>query len=316
MPDSQSKEYSIVRLTKTNLVDVARLHSEVYGRAVVTDYFLKKYDTAYTGIENVGFIAYNKNNLPVAYYGVIPCYIQYENINVLAAQSADTMTHPKYRYKGMFAKLSGMTMDLCRELQIRFVFGFPNQDFYKAVNNKSNWKTLERMDCFIISVKSLPLKSLSQKLGAFKSIYKRYFYSVLKMMMTPGAGVANSVLNDGFAGIDRSNEYIKYKMYSDSHVIKVGDSKIWFSNKYDMIVGDMENVNEGNFSIVMNALKKIAKRVGVRRIQFHSSTATSLHRLFTSAYQSTPSFYVIYQDFGLPIPLEKIKFTFSDIDIF
>src|SRR4029077_2199837 len=109
MPTSQdiieNKEYTVTRLDKNNLKDLAMLHSEVYGTPINENYFLKKYDTAYTGLENVGYIAYSSEGKPVAYYGVIPCFIEHKNEVMLAAQSADTMTHPGYRYKGMFVEL-------------------------------------------------------------------------------------------------------------------------------------------------------------------------------------------------------------------
>src|SRR5687767_8548424 len=110
---ANTKEYSIVRLNKANLKDVARLHSAVYT-PVVDDHYFKKYDTIYTGIENIGFIAY-KADIPIAYYGVIPCFIEFGDQKILAAQSVDTMTHPKFRMKGMFMELSNKTFELCRE---------------------------------------------------------------------------------------------------------------------------------------------------------------------------------------------------------
>ena len=101
-----SKEYSLERLNKDNLNDLTILHSEVYNVSRPDNYFRKKYNTAYTSLENVGFIAYSKEHQPVAYYGVIPSFIQFENEIILAAQSADSMTHPRHRNKGMFNELS------------------------------------------------------------------------------------------------------------------------------------------------------------------------------------------------------------------
>src|SRR5262245_14588136 len=92
-------EYQVARLSRENLKDLERLHFEVYGIAVAADFFLRKYDTAYTGVEWVGFIAYDGDEGPVAYYGVIPCFIQSKSRIILAAQSADTMTHPLHRRK-------------------------------------------------------------------------------------------------------------------------------------------------------------------------------------------------------------------------
>jgi hypothetical protein len=205
---------------------------------------------------------------------------------------------------------------LCQELGIRLTFGFPNQDFYKVAVNKSGWKTTETMDCFTITVASLPLESFFQKIRVFKKIYRQYRFSILKKNFLSQNGVANSVMADGFAGVCRSDEYLFYKTYNASKVVGVGYSKIWISDRHGLVIGDMEGVSETNFKAVINKLVKIAKRLGIRRIQFHSSPGTSLHRLFAGNYKSKPSFHVIFQDFGSAIPPEKIKFTFADIDIF
>src|SRR4029077_1085612 len=153
--NTAGKEYFIERMSNDNLEDLSLLHKEVYGAPRPEHYFYKKYDTAYTGVEYVGFIAYNRQNHPVAYYGVIPCFIQWKDEIILAAQSADTMTHPGYRNKGLFAELSGMTFDLCKKSGIRVLFGFPNQNFYRAVINKPGWTTIETMEYFTIPVKPL-----------------------------------------------------------------------------------------------------------------------------------------------------------------
>lgn len=313
---SESKEYRIVRLSKTNLADVAKLHAAVYGVQVAADYFPRKYNTAYTGVEYVGVMAYNAGNIPVAYYGVIPCFIQYGNTVMLAAQSADTMTHPEFRYKGMFSELSGITFNLCRELGIRLLFGFPNQNFYQAAGSRLGWKTMEIMKRFTIPVKCLPLQSFSNKGTLFKKIYEHYSRPILEKMGMPLNGVANPVLDEGFAGISRSDAYLKYKKYNPTNVIAVGNTRIWISTRYGLTIGDIEGVRETNFIEVVNELKQVAKKLGIRQIQFHCCSGTKLCSLFTTHFQATDSYPLIFQDLGSVISPEKIKFSFADIDIF
>lgn len=281
-----------------------------------TDHFSKKYDTAYTGVEDVGYVAYNIQGVPVAYYGVIPCFIQYGNEVMLAAQSADTMTDPNYRFKGMFVELSNMTFALCRQLGIRLVFGFPNQNSYHGAVNKLGWKMTGVMSCFTIPVNGLPLESLANKLEVFSKLYKQYTRFILRKEILPLQGVANSVMVGDLAGLYRNNEYLHYKTYSPTCVIGIADAKIWISHKYGLMIGDMEGVNESNFNRVMKKLKNIAKRLGIKQMQFHVSPNTSLHALFTGNYAETASYPMLFQDFGSAIPPEKVKFTFADIDIF
>ncbi|MBC7830037.1 MAG: GNAT family N-acetyltransferase [Chitinophagaceae bacterium] len=312
---AENKEYTISRLNRENIKDVAKLYAAVYNVEVEENYFVSKYDALYTGIETIGVIAYDKNTQPVAYYGVVPCFMQFENKIVLAAQSVDTMTHPQHRYKGLFHKLSNIAFDLCSSIGIKLIFGFPNQHSFHGLM-QSGWKMSETMYCFRIPVNSLPLQSLSKKIFFFRKKYASYGDFIVKKDLLPCKGIPNSVVADGFAGVHRSENYLQYKAYNPTKVIQFGEAQIWVSIKQGLIIGDIAGANENNFDAVIDQLKKMAKKLGIRQILFHCSPGTRLHTMFSAKYESTPSFPVIFKDFESGIPLEKIKFTFSDIDIF
>ncbi|MFL5739294.1 MAG: GNAT family N-acetyltransferase [Flavisolibacter sp.] len=307
-------QYSITRLSSQNLRDLDLLYEAVYGRMPEENYFEKKYNTEYTGVSHVGYIAYHHQQ-PIAYYGVIPCFIQYKNEQLLAAQSADTMTHPGFRMKGMFVTLSQQTFELCRTLGIRLIFGFPNQNSYHGAVNKLGWKPGAQMICFTIPVKTFPLYRLCQKLKSLKKIYSAYGHAVLKKYLRPSARVTNSVTADGFAGVWRNESYHQTKSQG-SIVIEKKGMLVWLRIKEAMLIGDMEGVNEGNFSSMISFLKKLCAVLGVQQIQFHGSPGTNLTKLFEDRFSSSPSYPVLFQNFGSPIPIDDIRFHFADIDIF
>src|SRR6187402_3609887 len=122
-----SAGYRIERLTEELLADLTSLHQAVYQKKIALDFFKRKYNTAFTGAMYVGFLAYDGNQ-PAAFYGVIPCFINCKGNSMLAAQSADTMTHPDHRGKGFFTELAELTYQLCRTEGIQVLFGFPNQN--------------------------------------------------------------------------------------------------------------------------------------------------------------------------------------------
>ena len=312
---TEKEDYRIERLSRDKIEDLAKLHEAVYAAAPANNYYDLKYDTAYTKVEYAGFIAYHPCGEPIAYYGVIPCFIEWNKEIILAAQSADTMTHPKHRFKGMFMQLANKTFELCRQLNIKLIFGFPNQNSYHGFI-KLGWKKTESLECFIIPVDSLPLHSISSKIGILKIPYEHYKKQVLKKILLDVNGIKNSVITDGFAGVLRSDDYVKYKTYSKTKVITIAGAKIWMTDKHALVVGDMEDVNEKNFNNVIDELKSVAKKMGFKQIQFHSSSGTSLNHLFSGICKASPSFPVLFLDCGSPVPLEKIKFTFADIDIF
>jgi hypothetical protein len=232
-----------------------------------------------------------------------------------AAQSADTMTHPNYRSKGLFGQLSKLTFELCRELGIRLIFGFPNQNFYKAAVN-TGWKEIGALDCFVIPLKTVALESIAGRLAILKPAFQSYARHILGKYRLPDPGLPNSLFDEGFGGVLRDDRYLRYKTYSRTSVIEIGRARIWFKIRNGFIIGDLMGLDPNNFPAVMGLIQKIAKRSGVKELQFHASRGTRVHALFAAAYPARPSFPVIFQDFGSGIPLEKIKFTFADIDIF
>jgi hypothetical protein len=313
--DIEIKEYRIVRLDKDSLKDLEKLYIAVYGIAPAENYFYKKYDTAYTGVEYAGYIAYNRQNIPVAYYGVIPCFIRYNRANILAAQSGDTMTDPAYRYKGMFVELSKITFELCKQSGIAFIFGFPNQHSYHGAVHKLGWKLTENMYCFTVPVNTVPLASLSNRFPWLKKLYRKYAGSILNKYALQEKGVANSVIDDGYAGLYRGDRYLQYKTYGNTKVIRAGKAKAWISMNTNLTIGDLALGGE-DFDTTIDTIKKIAAKLGIRQVLFHACINTRLHSLFLARYKAIPSFPVLFQDLGTDVAFDKIKFTFADIDIF
>ena len=313
--NTENKEYHIERLNANKLNDLAILYKAVYGHEPEKNYFFKKYNTAYTGAAYIGFIAYNLEDMPVAYYGVIPCFIQYNNEIILSAQAADAMTLTQYRYKGLFVELAKLTFDLCRSAGIKLIFGFPNQNSYHGLVHTLGWKITDIMNRFTIPVKTFPLESLLQHFAWTKWIYKKYTKWIFRKYALSQPGLPCSASADGVGTVYRDDQYLKYKTYSDTQVINIGNAKIWIKIKNGLIIGDLHLAGH-NFHAVMNKIRKIAKHLGVTSICFQMSSDIQLHALFGQQYKSEPSFPVIVLDLGAGIPLDKLKFSFADVDIF
>jgi hypothetical protein len=310
-----NEEYYIKRLDAARLKDLEVLYKAVYGSHLPKNYYQKKYDTAYTGASYVGFVAYNVDNTPAAYYGVLPCFMQYKDEIILTAQAVDAMTHPQHRYKRLFTKLASNTFDLCKQTGIRLVFGFPNQNSYHGLVHTLGWKISGNMERFTIPTTTFPLASLSQHFKWTKSIYDKYVNCVLHRYKLSQAGLPNSVITGEYGGVFRDEKYLQYKTYSNTQVLKIGNTKVWTRIKNQLMIGDIEMADD-DLDNVIETLKKISKSLGAPAISFHTSIGTHLHTLFAKQYKPLPSFPIIFLDLDATIPLNKLKFTLADIDIF
>jgi hypothetical protein len=313
--DSLYKEYKIKRLDFFKLRDVEALHKAVYKHALPKNYFQKKYDTSYTGKTYLGYIAYNKENFPVACYNVLPCYIEYNDKIILCAQAVDAITLPSFRNKGMFEELLKITSQLCKIEGITLIFGFPNQHSHQIMVYKPGWIETQRMEYFTIPVNTLSMQFFLKPFGFTKHLYKAYSKFILRKYFIQQQGIANSVIKDGFSSVYRDKKYLQYKTYSNTLVIKIGNAKVWFKITSDFIIGDIE-LGDFDFDELINELKKISKYLGLSKIIFQTSPGTHLHSLFAERFKSSPSFPVLFQNFGTDISLSEIKFAFADIDIF
>lgn len=310
-----SNGYRIERLTETRLADLTGLHEAVYQKPIAPDFFRQKYNTAFTGVMYIGFFAY-QDNQPAAFYGVIPCFMNCKGQSVLAAQSADTMTHPDHRGKGLFIELAELTYKLCCIEGIRILFGFPNQNSLPGFVNKLDWQVSGNMECFIIPVKALPLERLANKVSFLKGVYSSFVKHKLKNYLSPRNGISSSVIDEGYSGIRRDRDYLIYKIaYANSFTIKVDNTMVWFKINDGMVIGDIDLALDDLDNIIPH-LQKIARKLGLKKITFQADKRTVLNMLLKNHAQPIPSFPVITKTLGEGLQPDKMAFAFADIDIF
>lgn len=181
--------------------------------------------------------------------------------------------------------------------------------------NKLNWHCTEVMERFEIPVSGLPLEKTAHKFPSLKPAYRRYQQWALKPYLYRATGLANSVLGDGFDGVFRDDRYLKYKTYSNTRVIRIGETLFWIKLQNGLYIGDINNVGD-DFDAALKKLKHLAAKLGAPAIHFQLSAGTTVHRLFAERFEAQPSYHIIFKPIDSGIATNRIKFTFADIDIF
>ncbi len=77
----------------------------------------------------------------VSQYAVLPREFSINNSIIAGSLSVNTITHPSYRRKGLFPKLTQRTFDACREKRIHFTIGFPNRQSHPVIREKKLFST-------------------------------------------------------------------------------------------------------------------------------------------------------------------------------
>jgi hypothetical protein len=310
-------EYKFKRISESNVTDLLLIYKDAFGIDLNLDVLKKKQNTHKFGDSYVGFIAYDLDNIPAAFYGVYPCQIEYQGKLFLAAQSGDTMTHSQHTGKGLFTQLALKTFNYCQENSFHLVFGFPNENSFPGFIKKLGWTHFDDITPYLIRVKCIPWIRLKNTFRLPQSIHDRWCRFQLKKLVK-GKPFKSSCLSTEIAVIDHSKDFFSYKNYADNYLIKLNGINIWV--KFDdtfLFIGDIEKCSEADFQKTMQVLKKIAFKMGLPHIRFHASSNTWTERLFKKyGVPMEVNYPVGGINFTNEIPLENLKFTGADNDTF
>lgn len=311
MKDGRNNKNEIIRrIGRESMTDLEELYVKVYDRKPVKDHYSSKFATSYTGIEYAGWITY-AGDRPVASLCLVPCFISYGGKRILVAQLTDGMTDPMYRRSGLFNQLEGVVKEFAVRSGISFLFGFPNQHAYPILL-KRGWEEMEKLDRFVIPVPRTLWWFVSR---IFNHVNRRGTKNDKQNVPAHEIHCPNSVLSEGFAGMERSTGYFLYKSFAPTTLIEAGEARAWIKTGIDLFIGDMK-VSSQNFDEMIRRIQRVAKQSGAGAIHFQCSKDIGLHRLFSVCYQPIVSFPVLCKKLDNNIDAGEIRFTLADIDVF
>lgn len=310
-------EYRFERVSERNVTDLLLIYKDAFNKELNILEFKQKQNTKEFGDKYVGFIAYDQNNTPAAFYGVYTCQIEFQGKFVLAAQSGDTMTHSAHTGKGIFTQLAQKTYDYCKENGFHLVFGFPNENSFPGFVKRLGWTHFDDITPYLIRVKCIPWIRLKNTFHLPQSIHNRWCRFNLKKL-TKGSPFKSSCLASEIPVVDHSTAFFKYKTYAENYLINIHGINVWL--KFDdtfLFIGDIEKCNETDFKKTIQALKKIAFKMGLPHLRFHTSSNTwGENMLKKYGIPMEVNYPVGGINFTNTIPLEKLKFTGADNDTF
>lgn len=307
------ENYSVQRLSALNIGHLASLYRTANNQIVPSDFLLKKYDTKKLGTSFIGFIAYSKQGLPIAYYGVIPMLLKLEGETILAAQGADTMTHPDFRKQGLFYLLARETFQLARENNIRFIFGFANQNSLPGAVKLQFQIMPSALQLFTIKTEAPPIGRLMTKSKILGKIYQTYLHFTLSGRQFFPATVFQS---DGLNGVSHDQSFFEYKTYHKSYFVKLNKHFLWLKVDGSLKVGLVKFAEEPPQNFIKK-IKRLAVVLGCREVIFITNKNSNLYKFLSQVIHPTDALPICFQNLTSgSVPFEKIEFEYGDIDIF
>lgn len=309
-------DYVFERLSNKNLNDLLYLYKHAFNETESIDFLKKKYNTSFTGIEFVGFIAYHAiNKQPAAYYGVFPSRLTYQGKDLIAAQSGDTMTHPDHRGKGLFISLAKKTYELANELGVEFIYGFPNDNSYPGFVKKLDWKHYSNVNHYKITASSIPFDKLAKKFKRFKPIHQLI---LPKEEVETADQFSNSITlqNSAFGGVKHDANFYSYKCYYPSFIIDVEGVKCWIKIDGRLWLGDMEFCDESTFNTVVDGLISYAKKKFCASVQFSFFENSLYDQYISKRFAKHSSIAVGCLNLSGKFDPEKFGYQAGDFDTF
>ena len=309
-------DYQIAALSLENIKDLKYLYKKVFNNDVTLEFIHEKFDTSYLGKSYFGHMAYDQGN-PIAFHGAIPVLMEYEGKKEIAAQYGDAMTLPNYTGKGLFTKLGKLTDTQLQKADVKFVWGFPNQNSEYGYINKLDWLYKERMFGFSIKTSNFPLEKLSKISKISKKFYQKHILDFFKPYKTNKLISGSVYESNSVVSTVRNQDYYNYKAFGNNFTVELHNSLFWLKVKNGILVGDVEVSNENDFDKSLDLLKKIASKNGISDITFQSSPNTLLSTMLEKRVDHQFQSWVVgYKNFNSGFPLEKLKLTFGDLDTF
>lgn len=309
-------DYRFERVDETRYGDLLYIMKASFGVGHGLEYYRHKFDTGYLGVKHLGYLAYDTNNQPAAFYGVFPYMMEYKGKNYLAAQSGDTMTHPAHGGKGLFTTLAKMTYELARKEGIQFIFGFPNENSYPGFVRKLNWTHNENMINYEAKIFTFPCAAIAKKIALLQPLHRLYTRLVFGLYKGTLKTMASSAINFEYGSVARTEQYMCYKAFNHNHIVSIAGNNAWLKVDGALLVGDINISDKNQTDKLISGLKTLAFWLGCNKIVFAVGRDTTWDILLKGKLTSTEGIYIGYLDLQSGLPLDKFKFVMADMDTF
>lgn len=311
--------YNFKKIDDTSYTNIQTLYMESFGLKSSLSAIKRKYNTEFFRLKNVGILAEDEKNSPAAYYGVFPIVLLYDSKDYLVAQSGDTMTSPNHRKKGLFTKLAKETYQLSKELGIKMVFGFPNENSYPGFKNKLSWIFSGFMQKFTIKIPTLPLCEIASKYKSLEPVYEKFVkhrISKFKIKLHE-----DSIKCFGFSKtkgqIKKDLNFFKYKLENEScSLIKLNGFTLLIKPKKHLYIGTVGYIKKNQTQALLKTVKKLSKRLGCKKVIFTLSENHWLYEYLIEEIAPTKSLPIGFYLYNDTLNPEDIQFTLADYDTF
>lgn len=322
MRDHIDEAYELVRVSDELFGDFAKLAQQVYGTTPSDAEMRTRFHTGDWGVSHLGYFAYcRKTREPAAFYGVLPCFVEYQGRKFLASQGSSAMTHPDHRRRDLFYKTAKKTYELAKAEGVAFSFAFPNPSSYPGFM-KLGWTHDGHINSYHFIVPTLPLQYFANRAGFLETISRKLLKWVTSHWRVEYYPFPNSAADNGVATLVRDELSTRFKPESDTRMILRLNSgtSIWISVSGGRLsIGDIDlkGDKEREMRRVLRFLKFICFFSGSFILQTHLSPDSTLDALLRGlGYAPRTRVPICHFDMSSAVPIERMRYSYGDFDTF
>jgi hypothetical protein len=314
----RGQTYRLAVLCGPEMEPLLPLFHDAFGSAAFSlDWLTKKYACEFGGIAGFACVAFTDGGEAAGSVGVLPWPVRFGDRVEVAGQMVDVATGSAHRGRGLFVLCAQMAQEVCEATGVGFLFGFPNEAAYPIWINKLGYRHSDDLVEHRLPIRTIWAEKVARRAGPLRPLYERYLARTLDAHAARDPALENSLLREGFAGIDRDRAFHEYKsFFAGSRVLDFNGGRVWVNVRHGLLVGDLEASSEAEMEKTTRALERLARRLGVHQILFQASKDTRFSSFFGKRFRTLPGMPVIYRNLGSEIPSEKLRFTFGDLDNF
>ena len=314
---SRGETYRIAVLYGRQIDVISPLLLEVFGpRGFTPDWVRRKYACERDGRRAFACVAFAEQGRPVAAVGALPWPIRYGDRVELATQLADCATSPAHQGRGLHVRLVQLVHEVSAGAGMTFVFRFSNDLSFAITTSKLGYTPLDELAEYHWPIRTVWAERVARR-ARLGSGYDRHVARVTEPHVDSGAPLASTVLAQGHAGVERDRAFFDYKeAFGGSRILSLADARVWLTVRHGLLVGDMDAGSDAELDRGLDALARLARRLGAHRILFQASPDIRLSRHLSTRLPQARTRHISCFDLSSKIPAGALRFTFGDIDTF
>jgi GNAT superfamily N-acetyltransferase len=312
MPENASFRFE--QLCDDHWVALQGLFLKVFHKRVSLEYLRGKYDTSYTGVKHLTYLAFDGER-PIAFYGALPQTFSFGDEKFLGVHTCDSITLPEYQRRGLHGALAQKAYALMRDHGVRFVYAFHSDATLRACA-PLGWLTHHRMQVHRIPTGVPPMATAFHRSPLLGRLHDQVARRVLRARASAPDTFKNSAVTTGAMGVRYSPEFFAYKCFTPNGIIDFGGCRAWVRSGSGLWVGDLQFNDSEALGHGIIGLKRLARRLGCGHILFQTSPGTALNDELNSKHQAVDSWIVGWLPFDDDLPAASWQTNFGDLDTF